>query len=123
MSKYDIKLRDIILNGVAVTKSGETVAAYTRDGDYTEVRKGAKGDAVTNCLYGVIDRFRCSVHFDSPIWAQVESWAKNHTYITLQCTDDNTGEKYTTTTATVQNLQEVNDGQDREFNIHAEDIA
>lgn len=123
MSKYDIKLRDIILNGVAVTKSGETVAAYTRDGDYTEIRKGAKGDAVTNCLYGVIDRFRCSVHFDSPIWAQVESWAKNHTYITLQCTDDNTGEKYTTTTATVQNLQEVNDGQDREFNIHAEDIA
>ena len=123
MSKYDIKLRDIILNGVAVTKSGETVAAYTRDGDYTEVRKGAKGDAVTNCLYGVIDRFRCSVHFDSPIWAQVESWAKNHTYITLQCTDDNTGEKYTTTTATVQNLQEVNDGQDREFNIHAEDSA
>lgn len=123
MSKYDIKLRDIILNGVAVTKSGETVAAYTRDGDYTEVRKGAKGDAVTNCLYGVIDRFRCSVHFDSPIWAQVESWAKNHTYITLQCTDDNTGEKYTTTTATIQNLQEVNDGQDREFNIHAEDIA
>ena len=123
MSKYDIKLRDIILNGVAVTKSGETVAAYTRDGDYTEVRKGAKGDAVTNCLYGVIDRFRCSVHFDSPIWAQVESWAKNHTYITLQCTDDNTGEKYTTTTATIQNLQEVNDGQDREFNVHAEDIA
>lgn len=123
MSKYDIKLRDIILNGVAVTKSGETVAAYTRDGDYTEVRKGAKGDAVTNCLYGVIDRFRCSVHFDSPIWAQVESWAKNHTYINLQCTDDNTGEKYTTTTATIQNLQEVNDGQDREFNIHCEDIA
>ena len=123
MSKYDIKLRDIIINGVAVTKSGETVVAYTRDGDYTEVRKGAKGDAITNCLYGVIDRFRCSVHFDSPIWVQVENWAKNHTYLTLQCTDDNTGEKYTSTTATIQNLQEVNDGQDREFNIHCEDVA
>lgn len=123
MSLYNIKLRDIILNGVAVTKPGETVAAYTRDGDYTEIRKGAKGDAVTNCLYGVIDRFRCSVHYDSPIWAQVEKWANTRQYITLQCTDDNTGEKYTSTTATIQNLQEVNDGQDREFNVHCEEIA
>lgn len=122
MSLYNIKLRDIILNGVAVTKPGETVAAHTRDGDYTEIRKGAKGDAVTNCLYGVIDRFRCSVHYDSPIWAQVEKWAKARQYITLQCTDDNTGEKYTSTTATIQNLQEVNDGQDREFNVHCEEI-
>ena len=84
MSLYNIKLRDIILNGVAVTKPGETVAAYTRDGDYTEIRKGAKGDAVTNCLYGVIDRFRCSVHYNSPIWAQVEKWANARQYITLQ---------------------------------------
>lgn len=123
MSLYNIKLRDIILNGVAVTKPGETVAAYTRDGDYTEIRKGAKGDSVTNCLYGLIDRFRCSVHYDSPIWAQVEKWAKARQYITLQCTDDNTGEKYTSTTATIQNLQEVNDGQDREFNVHCEEIS
>ena len=123
MSLYNIKLRDIILNGVAVTKPGETVAAYTRDGDYTEIRKGAKGDAVTNCLYGVIDRFRCSVHYDSPIWAQVEKWANARQYITLQCTDDNTGEKYTSTTATIQNLQEVNDGQDREFNVQCEEIS
>lgn len=123
MSKYDVKLRDIVLNGVAVTKPGETVAAYTRDGDFTEIRAGAKGDKITNCLYGVIDRFRCTVHFDSPIYSQVESWAKSRSYISVQCTDDNTGEKYTTTTATIQNLQEINDGQDREFNIHCEDIA
>lgn len=123
MSKYDVRLRDVVLNGIAVTKYGETVCAYTRDGDFTEVRKGAKGDAITNCLYGTIDRFRVTVHFDSPIWSQVESWAKNHTYITLQCTDDNTGEKITSTTATIQNLQEINDGQDREFNVHCEEVA
>lgn len=123
MSRYDIKLRDIILNGVAVTKPGETVVAYTRDGDFTEIRKGAKGDAITNCLYGVIDRFRCSVHFDSPIWTQLESWAKARNYITLQATDDNTGEKYTSTTATIQNLQEINDGNDREFNVHCEEVV
>ena len=35
MSKYDIKLRDIVINGVAVTKHGETVAAHTIDDDYT----------------------------------------------------------------------------------------
>lgn len=123
MSRYDIKLRDIILNGVVVTKPGETVVAYTRDGDFTEIRKGAKGDAITNCLYGVIDRFRCSVHFDSPIWTQLESWAKARNYITLQATDDNTGEKYTSTTATIQNLQEINDGNDREFNVHCEEVV
>lgn len=121
MSKYDVKLRDIVLNGVAVTKHGETVAAHTRDGDYAEVRRGAKGDAITNCLYGVIDRFRCSIHFDSPIFSQIVSWAENHTYITLQCTDDNTGEKYTCTTATIQNIADVNDGDDREFTVQCEE--
>ena len=123
MSKYDVKLRDIVINGVAVTKFGETVCAYTRDGDFTEIRKGAKGDAITNCLYGVIDRFRVTVHYDSPIWAQLEQWAKARSYLTVQATDDNTGEKYTSTTATIQNLQEINDGQDRDFTIHCVDIA
>lgn len=123
MSKYDARLRDIILNGIAVTKNGETVAAHMRDGDYTQINRGAKGDSITVCLYGVIDSFRCSVHFDSPIWSQVESWAKNHTYITVQCTDDNTGEKYTSTTATVKNLAEVNDGNDREFTVHCEEVV
>ena len=123
MSKYDVKLRDIVINGVAVTKFGETVCAYAHDGDFTEIRKGAKGDAITNCLYGVIDRFRVTVHYDSPIWAQLEQWAKARSYLTVQATDDNTGEKYTSTTATIQNLQEINDGQDREFTIHCEDIA
>ena len=51
MSKYDVKLRDIILNGVLVTKHGETVAAHTRDGDFAEVRAGAKDDRITVCIY------------------------------------------------------------------------
>ena len=71
--------------------------------------------------YGVIDRFRTSVHFDSPIFSQVLSWAHSRDYITLQCTDDNTGEKYVCTTATVQNVADVNDGEDREFTIQCED--
>lgn len=121
MSKYDVKLRDIILNGVLVTKYGETVAAHTRDGDFSEVRAGAKDDRITVATYGVIDRFKTSVHFDSPIFNQVLSWAHSRSYISLQCTDDNTGEKYVCTTATVQNVADVNDGEDREFTIQCED--
>ncbi|MBQ5920480.1 MAG: S-layer homology domain-containing protein [Selenomonadaceae bacterium] len=35
--------------------------------------------------------------------------------------DDNTGEKYVSTTATVQNVADVNDGEDREFTIQCEE--
>ena len=53
----------------------------------------------------------------------MESWAKNHTRLTYQITDNNTGEKKTSTTAYIGNINGINDGEDREFTVYCEEIA
>lgn len=125
MTLYNKKFRNAILNGIAITKPGETVAEETYSGDFVEQRAGAYGDVVTDANNGAdkMRHFRHTVHFDSPIWAQIESWAKNHTQLTYQVTDDNTGEKKTSTTAYIGNINNINDGQDREFTVYCEDVV
>ncbi len=125
MTLYNKLYRNAILNGIAITKPGETVAEETWSGDFVEQRAGAYGDVVTDANNGAdkMRHYRHTVHFDCPIWNQMESWAKNHTRLTYQITDNNTGEKKTSTTAYIGNINGINDGEDREFTVYCEEIA
>lgn len=125
MTLYNKLYRNVILNGVAITKPGETVCVETWSGDFVEQRAGAYGDVVTDANNGAdkMRNYRHTVHFDCPIWSQLESWAKNHTQLTYQITDANTGEKKTSTTAYVKNINDIEDGNDREFTVACEEIA
>lgn len=125
MAKYDKKFRNAILNGIAITNPGETVAEETYSGAFVEQRAGAYGDVVTDVNNGAdkMRHYRHTVHFNTPIWIQIESWAKNHTKLTYQITDDNTGEKKTSTTAYIGEINPTNDGEDREFTVFCEDVV
>lgn len=125
MSKYIKQYRNAILNGIAISNDGETVCEETYSGDFVEQRAGAKGDVITVVNHGAdkMRHFRHTVHFDSPIFPQLRLWGKNATTLTYQLTDDNTGEKLTSTTAYVGNINSINDDQDREFTVYCEDLV
>lgn len=125
MSKFVKQFRNAILNGIAITNYGETVAEETYSGDFVEQRAGAHGDVITVVNHGApkMRHFRHTVHYDSPIFPQLRSWAENATTLTYQLTDNNTNEKLTSTTAYVGNIGSINDDQDREFTVYCEDLA
>lgn len=125
MSEFRKQFRNAVLNGVSITNYGETVAEESYSGDFVEQRAGAHGDVITVVNHGAskMRHFKHTVHFDSPIFAQLRSWAENATKLTYQLTDNNTGEKLTSTTAYIGNLGSINDDQDREFTVYCEDLA
>ena len=77
MSKYDAQLETLIINGVNVTHFGDTICEVSFDGDWTETRKGRKGDAVTDALYTNKLQIRTTILPTSPQLAQWDTWAKS----------------------------------------------
>lgn len=120
--KYDRKLQFLSVDGINLTNFGDTICEHTIDGDFVEMTKGLQGDTVTLANYGTIDRFRTSQNVYSPIWGQIETWAKFHTALTLQYKDNNTGESKSSTTAYVQTYTPPRDGADGEVTFVCEEV-
>ena len=125
MSEYRKQYRNAIYNGIAITNYGETVCEESYSGDFVDQRAGAHGDVITVVNHGAkkMRHFRHTVHFDNPIFPQLRMWGENATKGTYQLTDDNTGEKLTSTTAYIGNINSINDDQDREFTVYCEDLV
>lgn len=123
MALYDGKLLDFIIQGINISHYGEARCVRSYGGDFVDPQSGANGDKVTYALYNQMNTFQISQLFNSPIWTQVESWAKNHTKLTIQFTDGNTGEKKTSTTAYIQSLGDITDGQERTFTVYCEEVV
>lgn len=121
--RYDVKFVDVVLNGIKLDQYGDTVASYSTSGDFIEMQKGQKGDAVTHIKHDYIEQFKSSLlvpnysHLE-----QIRSWGKNGTTLTFQGTDGNTGKKRSSTTAYIQNLGDETDGNQVEFNIQFEEL-
>lgn len=120
--KYDQKLQFLSVQGLNLTNFGDTVCEYTIDGDSVEMKKGLQGDAVTMGKYDTIDTFRTTQNVFSPIWGQIENWAKYHTELTLQYKDNNTGVSRASTTAYVRSYTPPKDGEDGEVVFVCEEV-
>ena len=92
MSKYDAMLETLIIDGVNVTHFGDTICEVSFDGDWTETRKGRKGDAVTDALYTNKLQIRTTVLPTSPQLAQWDVWAKSRNPHNIQYANKNTNE-------------------------------
>ncbi len=120
--KYDVKLEFLSVNGMNVTNFGDSVAEYTKDGDAIDMIKGIQGDTVTLPKYDQIDRIKTTLNVYCPLWGQFENWEKNHTQLSVQYKDDNTGTSRSSTTGYVQNMVRPKDGQNGEITIACEEV-
>lgn len=123
MSKYNAQLEILIINGVNVTHFGDTICEVSFDGDWTETRKGRKGDAVTDALYTNKLQIRTTILPTSPQLSQWDTWAKSRNPHNIQYANKNTGEYYTSTTAYIQTTGSRNGNADREFTITCEEYS
>lgn len=120
--KFDRKLQFLSANGLNLTHFGDSIMEYSKDGDAVEVTKGIQGDAVTLPNYTQIDRIRTTLLSTCPLWGQIESWEKNHTAITLQYKDANTGVSRSSTTAYIQSITYPVDGGQGEVLFVCEEV-
>ena len=118
--KYDAKKETVIINGINVTHHGDVICERTVTGNYTESRKGRKGDAVTDARYDVMTEYRLTVLPTSPQLAQFQAWAEARNPLPFQYKNGNTGDVYTSTTAYLQTVGSQNGQEDREYTIHCE---
>lgn len=120
--KYDPKIQFAILQGINITNFGDVLAEHSREGDAIEKIKGVVGDAVTLAKYDQFDTFRITQNVYSPIKGQVDNWEANHTQLTFQYKDNNTGVTKSSTSAYIQSHTEPVDGQQWEMIIYCEEI-
>lgn len=119
--KYDSKKETLIIEGINVTHFGDVICERTVTGNYTESRKGRKGDAVTDAKYDVMTEYRVTVLPTSPQLAQFQAWADARKPLTIQYKNSNTNEVYNSTTAYLQTVGSQNGQNDREYTLHCED--
>ena len=120
--KYDPKIQFAALQGINLTHFGEVFCEHTRENDAIEKIKGIIGDAVTLAKYDQFDVFRITQNVFSPIKEQVDNWEKNHTPLTFQYKDNNTGVTKTSTSAYIQSHTEPVDGKEWEMYIYCEEV-
>lgn len=120
--KFDPKIQFASLQGINLTNFGDVFCEHTREGDAIEKIKGIVGDAVTLAKYDQFDVFRVTQNVYSPIKGQVDTWEANHTQLTFQYKDNNTGTTKTSTSAYIQSHTEPVDGQQWEMLIYCEKV-
>lgn len=121
MSKYNAHLETLIIDGVNVTHFGDTICEVSWTGDWTELRKGRKGDAITDAKYDNALQFRVTILPTSPQLHQFEVWAKSRNPHNVQYNNRNTNQTYTSNTAYIQSTGSQNGNADIEFTITCED--
>ncbi len=123
MSKYDSQLENLVINGVRITHFGDTIAEVSFTGDWTETRAGRKGDCVTDAKYDNLLQIRFTILPTSPQLAQFDVWCRSRNPHTIQYSNPNTNEYYTSTTAYIQNSGSRGGNADREFTITCESYS
>ena len=110
ITRFNAKETVILVGGVAITGTGESMVTGEKEEDFTETSVGAQGDIIVNEINNSLGSVTINIQHTSPQKSYLTGLAGNKGFVSVWVTNTTLGEKFGGTKAKLTNYTSISEG-------------
>lgn len=110
ITRFNAKETVILVGGVAITGTGESMVTGEKEEDFTETSVGAQGDIIVNEINNSLGSVTINIQHTSPQKSYLTGLAGNKGFVSVWVTNTTLGEKFGGTKAKLTNYPSISEG-------------
>ena len=110
ITRFNAKETVILVGGVAITGTGESMVTGEKEEDFTETSVGAQGDIIVNEINKSLGSVTINIQHTSPQKSYLTGLAGNKGFVSVWVTNTTLGEKFGGTKAKLTNYPSISEG-------------
>ena len=110
ITRFSAKETVILVGGVAITGTGESMVTGEKEEDFTETSVGAQGDIIVNEINNSLGSVTINIQHTSPQKSYLTGLAGNKGFVSVWVTNTTLGEKFGGTKAKLTNYPSISEG-------------
>ena len=110
ITRFNAKETVILVGGVAITGTGESMVTGEKEEDFTETSVGAQGDIIVNEINNSLGSVTINIQHTRPQKSYLTGLAGNKGFVSVWVTNTTLGEKFGGTKAKLTNYPSISEG-------------